>query len=264
MAASCAFAAERVLTFSVRSASAAHDVVAAARLDGGEVGVKLLLVEDDNKIAAALKRGLEAEGFTVEIAPDGDDGLWRATEKAYDLIVLDILLPGRNGYQVCQELRAAGDWTPILMLTAKDGELDEAEGLDTGADDYLTKPFSFAVLVARIRALLRRTAGRREPAPVAVGDLRIDPRARRVWRGDIELALTTREFSVLEFLVRRAGHAMSKDDILAGVWADDFEGDPNIVEVYVRRLRRKIDEPFGRHSIETVRGAGYRLSADGG
>ena len=221
--------------------------------------MKLLLVEDDPKIAAAVQRGLEGAGFCVEVAGDGDEGTWRATEYGYDLIVLDILLPGRNGFRVCAELRAAGNWTPILMLTAKDGELDEAEGLDTGADDYLTKPFSFEVLVARIRALLRRTGGR-EPVPVAVGDLRIDPRARRAWRGQVELTLTAREFSVLELLVRRAGEVLSKDDILAGVWTDDFEGDPNIVEVYVRRLRRKIDEPFRRRSIETVRGAGYRLA----
>jgi two-component system, OmpR family, response regulator len=225
----------------------------------GEVSVKLLLVEDDAKIAAAVRRGLEAEGFSVEVAADGDDGLWKATEHAYDLIVLDILLPGRNGFRLCADLRAAGDWTPILMLTAKDGKLDEAEGLDTGADDYLTKPFSFEVLVARIRALLRRTGGR-DPVPVAVDDLRIDPRARRAWRGDVEVTLTAREFSVLEFLVRRAGQVLSKDDILAGVWADDFDGDPNIVEVYVGRLRRKIDEPFRCRSIETLRGAGYRLA----
>ena len=220
--------------------------------------MKLLLVEDDAKIAATVRRGLEAEGFTVEHAADGDDGLWRATEGAYDLIVLDIMLPGRNGYEVCRQLRAAGDWTPILMLTAKDGDLDEAEALDTGADDYLTKPFSFAVLVARVRALLRRTAGG-SPAPLAVGDLRIDPSARRVWRGDEEVRLTAREFEVLEFLVRRAGQVLSKQAILDGVWDLDFEGDPNIVEVYVRRLRRKLDEPFGTSSIETLRGAGYRI-----
>ena len=224
--------------------------------------MKLLLVEDDAKIAAAVSRGLAAEGFTVEVAADGEEGLWRAMEHAYDLIVLDLLLPGRNGYQVCAALRAAGDWTPILMLTAKDGELDEAEGLDTGADDYMTKPFSFAVFVARIHALLRRAADR-GPAPVAVGDLRIDPRGRRAWRGDVELALTTRELSVLELLVRHAGQVLSKGEILDGVWDDEFEGDPNIVEVYVGRLRRKIDEPFGRRSISTVRGAGYRLETDG-
>ncbi|MGH9138371.1 MAG: response regulator transcription factor [Acidimicrobiales bacterium] len=225
--------------------------------------MKLLLVEDDRKIATAVKRGLEAEGFTVEVAFDGTDGLWLATEGNYDLLVLDIMLPGRNGYQICADLRAAGNWTPILMLTAKDGDLDEAEALDTGADDYLTKPFSFAVLVARVRALLRRATGQ-SPVPVGVGDLRIDPGARRVWRGDVEVSLTAREFEVLEFLVRRAGQVLSKEEILGGVWEFGFEGDPNIVEVYVRRLRRKIDEPFGRRSIETVRGAGYRIDADDG
>jgi two-component system OmpR family response regulator len=223
--------------------------------------VKVLLVEDDRKVATAVKRGLEAEGFGVEVACEGVQGLWMATEGAYDLIVLDIMLPGRNGYQICAELRSAGNWTPILMLTAKDGDLDEAEALDTGADDYLTKPFSFPVLVARVRALMRRTTGR-NPAPVAVGDLRIDPGERRVWRGDVALTFTAREFDVLEFLVRRAGQVVSKHEILAGVWDHDFDGDPNIVEVYVRRLRRKIDEPFGRHTIETLRRAGYRLAAD--
>lgn len=220
--------------------------------------MKLLLVEDDKKIATAIKRGLEAERFNVEVAFDGQDGLWRAREGAYDLLVLDILLPGLNGYRICAELRGAGIWTPILMLTAKDGELDEAEALDTGADDYLTKPFSFPVLLARVRALLRRSAGR-NPTPVVVGDLRIDPGERRVWRGDVEVAVTTREFDVLEFLVRRAGQVLAKHEILAGVWDYDFDGDPNIVEVYVRRLRRKMDEPFARRSIETVRGAGYRM-----
>jgi DNA-binding response OmpR family regulator len=225
--------------------------------------VKLLIVEDDTKLAAALRRGLVAEGFTVEVAADGDEGLWRATEGTYDLIVLDIMLPGRNGYRVCADLRAAGDWTPILMLTAKDGDLDEAEALDTGADDFLSKPFSFAVLVARVRALLRRAPGR-AVAPATVGDLRVDPACRRAWRGDHELTLTAREFDVLALLVRRAGEVLSKAQILAAVWDSDFEGDPNIVEVYVRRLRRKVDEPFGRRSIETVRGAGYRMAADDG
>jgi DNA-binding response OmpR family regulator len=223
--------------------------------------VKLLLVEDDTKIAAAVKRGLEAEGFTVEVATDGEEGLWRATEGTYDLVLLDIMLPGRNGYRICAELRAAGDWTPILMLTAKDGDLDEAEALDTGADDFLTKPFSFAVLVARVRALLRR-APDRTVVPAAVGDLRIDPARRRAWRGEREIRLTAREFDVLALLVRRAGQVLSKAQILAGVWDSDFEGDPNIVEVYVRRLRRKVDEPFDRRSIETVRGAGYRIATD--
>jgi len=223
--------------------------------------VKVLLVEDDAKIAAAVRRGLVAEGFTVEVASDGNECLWRATESGYDLIVLDIMLPGRNGYQVCAELRARADWTPILILTAKDGDLDEAEALDTGADDYLTKPFSFPVLVARIHALLRRAvSGAR--VPVAVGDLRLDPTTRRVWRNDHEVQLTARELQVLEFLLRRAGQVLSKRDILDGVWEHDFDGDPNIVEVFIRRLRRKIDEPHGRASIQTVRGFGYRLVDD--
>lgn len=225
--------------------------------------MKILLVEDDRKIATIVKRGLEAEGFTVQVAFDGKDGLWLATEGAYDLIVLDILLPGRNGFEICADIREQGDWTPILMLTAKDGDLDEAEALDTGADDYLTKPFSFAVLTARIRALLRRASGR-DPAPVDAGDLRIDPSQRRVWRGDTEIELTSRQFDVLEFLVRRAGQVLSKPQILEGVWEYEFDGDPNIVEVYIRRLRTRIDEPFERHSIETIRGAGYRLAPDGG
>jgi DNA-binding response OmpR family regulator len=225
--------------------------------------VKLLLIEDDAKISSAVSRGLRAEGFTVETASRGDEGLWLATEGTYDLIVLDILLPGRNGYQVCTELRNAGDWTPILMLTAKDGDLDEAEGLDTGADDYLTKPFSFPVLVARIRALLRR-AERRDLAPVAAGDLRLDAAKRRTTRNGEEIELTAREFDVLHFLVRHAGEVVSKLEILNGVWDYAFAGDPNIVEVYIGRLRRKVDRPFGRNAIETVRGVGYRLAADGG
>ena len=222
-----------------------------------------MLIEDDVKISRALSRGLRAEGFTVETAARGDDGLWLASEGTYDLIVLDILLPGRNGYQVCADLRAAGDWTPILMLTAKDGDLDEAEGLDTGADDYLTKPFSFPVLLARIRALLRRAA-KRTVAPVTAGDLRVDAVERRAFRGTAELDLTAREFDVLHFLIRHAGEVVSKLEILDGVWDYGFEGDPNIVEVYVGRLRKKIDQPFARNSIETVRGVGYRLARDGG
>jgi DNA-binding response OmpR family regulator len=226
--------------------------------------VKLLLVEDDQKLATAVRRGLEAEGFTVEVAHDGADGLWMATEGRHDLIVLDIMLPGRNGYLICADLRAAGNWTPILMLTAKGGELDETEALDTGADDYLAKPFSFAVLVARIRALLRRAAAR-TPAPMSAGGVRIDPMSRRVWCGETEVALTAREHDVLEFLVRRAGQVLAKDEILAGVWDLDFEGDPNIVEVYIGRLRRKLVAASGDGSpIETVRGAGYRLGGGDG
>ncbi len=223
--------------------------------------VKVLLVEDDHKIATAVRRGLEVEGFNVEVALDGDDGWGLATEGTHDLILLDIMLPGRNGFESCAQLREAGNWTPILMLTAKDGDFDEAEALDIGADDYLVKPFSFPVLIARIRALLRRTDGR-GPAPLAAGDLRIDPLGRRAWRGNTEIELTSRQFEVLEFLMRRADQVLGKTEILAGVWPYDFDGDPNIVEVYIRRLRSRIDEPFGRHSIQTVRGAGYRLTSE--
>jgi len=220
--------------------------------------MKLLVVEDDAKIAAALRRGLTAEGFQVETADDGLVGLWRAREGAYDLIVLDILLPGRNGYRICADLRQDGDTTPILMLTAKDGEYDEAEALDTGADDYLRKPFSFPVLVSRVHALLRRAA-LGEPPPLTAGNVVLDLRARRVRRGGVEVPLTAREFDLLVHLVRRAGQVVSKRQILDGVWDDDFSGDPNVVEVYVARLRRKLDHPPGACPIETVRGAGYRI-----
>ena len=219
--------------------------------------MKLLLVDDDATLTSALRRGLTAEGFTVEVVADGRDGAWRGREGGYDLILLDIMLPGANGYRVCAELRRAGVRTPILMLTAKDGDLDEAEALDTGADDYLRKPFSFAVLVARIHALLRRaTLG--DPAPLQVGDLRLDLRARRALQGDVEVTLTAREFQLLTFLVRHAGRVVSKRDILAGVWEDGYEGDPNVVEVYVARLRRKLGPS---PPIETLRGMGYRLGA---
>jgi two-component system OmpR family response regulator len=221
--------------------------------------MKVLVVEDDKKIAAAVKRGLDAEGFSVEVAFNGDDGLWRASEHQYDLLIVDLMLPGYNGFEICRKLRHRGDWTPILVLTARDGEGDQTKALDTGADDYLIKPFSFPVLVAHVRALLRRTSGR-APVPIEVGDLRLDPARHRCWRGDTEIELTAREFSVLEYLVRRAGIVTPKFEILSGVWEYDFDGDPNIVEVYIRRLRRKIDEPFGRHDIQTVRGAGYRLA----
>jgi DNA-binding response OmpR family regulator len=221
--------------------------------------VKLLLVDDDATLAAALRRGLTAEGFTVEVATDGREGLWRAREGGHDLILLDVMLPVVNGYRVCGELRRTGVRTPILMLTAKDGDLDEAEGLDTGADDYLRKPFSFAVLVARIHALLRR-ASLGSPPPVVVGDLRIDLRAGRVTVAGAGLPLTAREFALLTFLVRRAGQVVSKRQILAGVWEDDHDGDANLVEVYVARLRRKLADTGSSASIETVRGMGYRLT----
>lgn len=221
--------------------------------------MKVLLVEDDVRVAMTLSRGLAAEGFTVDVAGDGDEGHWKATEYAYDVVVLDVMLPGCSGLDVSRRLRAAGNWTPILVLTARDSVEDETAALDAGADDYLSKPFSFAVLVARLRALLRRTAGG-APAPVEVGDLRVDAVLHRCWRGGTEITLTAREFAVLEHLVRRSGQLVSKTQLIDGVWQSDFEGDPNIIEVYIRRLRRKVDEPFGRHSIETVRGAGYRIT----
>jgi DNA-binding response OmpR family regulator len=225
--------------------------------------MRILVVEDEPRLAEGLRVGLMADGFAVDVAFTGTDGLWLAREEPFDAIVLDLMLPGVNGYRICRILRAEGAWTPILMLTAKDGEWDEVEGLDTGADDYLTKPFSHAVLVARLRALLRRGA-RERPAVLSAGDLRLDPAARRAWRGDTELALTSRELSLLEVLLRRRGEVLSKRELLAHVWDFDFDGDPNIVEVYVRRLRDKLDRPFGRAAIETLRGAGYRLAADGG
>ena len=224
--------------------------------------MRLLVVDDEPRLAEGLKRGLEAEGFAVDVAHTGTDGLWLAREQQYAAILLDIMLPGMNGYVVCRTLRDEENWTPVLMLTAKDGEWDQVEGLDTGADDYLTKPFSFAVLLARLRALIRRGAGAR-PATLTVGDLTLDPASRQVRRGDVVIEVTTREFAVLEFLMRRAGDVVSKSEILDGVWDFAFEGDPNIVEVYIGHLRSKIDRPFGRDSIRTIRGAGYRIGVDG-
>jgi two-component system, OmpR family, response regulator len=223
--------------------------------------MRVLVVEDEKSLAAGLKKGLEAEGFATDIAFDGVDGLWMARENLYDAIVLDIMLPGMSGYRVCSALREAGVWSPILMLTAKDGEHDEADALDLGADDFLTKPFSYVVLVARLRALLRR-GDRERPSILEVGDLRIDPASRRVWRADTEIALTARELSLLEFFARRKGEVVGKREVLDHVWDADFDGDPNIVEVYVRHLRNKLDRPFGRNSIQTLRGAGYRLVDD--
>lgn len=225
--------------------------------------MRVLVVEDEKRLAAGLRKGLEADGFAVDVALDGTDGLWMAREEPYDALVLDIMLPGVNGYRICEILREEGVWTPILMLTARDGESDEVNALDAGADDYLTKPFSHAVLVARLRALMRRGAPER-PTVLEAGDLRLDPAAKRVWRGDTELVLTARELALLEFLMRRSGEALTKLDILEHVWDYAFEGDPNIVEVYIGHLRNKLDRPFGRSAIETIRGAGYRLAADGG
>ncbi|NQX28275.1 response regulator transcription factor [Microbacteriaceae bacterium VKM Ac-2854] len=223
--------------------------------------MRILVVDDEINLLRAVEAGLEAEGFAVDTATNGVDGLWLARENEYAVIVLDIMLPGMSGYRICAELRRAENWTPVIMLTAKDGELDQVEALDTGADDYLTKPFSFPILLARLRALIRR-GGTERPTVLTVGDLRLDPAAKRVSRGGAAIELTTREFSVLEFLLSRAGTVVSKSEVLGAVWDFDFEGDPNIVEVYIRHLRNKIDRPFGRASIETLRGSGYRLVAD--
>ncbi len=222
--------------------------------------MRLLVVEDEQRLAAGLRKGLEAEGFAVDVVHNGTDGIWMARENPFDAIILDVMLPGANGYQVCRTLRNDGNWTPILMLTAKDGVWDEVEGLDTGADDYLAKPFAYAVLIARLRALLRRGAAPR-PTVLNAGDLRLDPAARRVWFGGNEIALTTREFAILQYFLHHPDEVLSKKNILDHVWDFDFDGDPNIVEVYVRRLRTKLHRPEDRTVIETVRGAGYRLVA---
>lgn len=224
--------------------------------------MRLLVVEDEKAIAAGLRAGLEAEGFTVDVATDGVDGLWMATEHTYDAIVLDLMLPGMDGHRVCHRLREARVWTPVLVLTARDDEQDEVGALDIGADDYLTKPFSYAVLLARLRSLMRR-GGTERPPVLEAGDLRLDPATKQVWRADVEVVLTSRELAVLELLLRRGGQVVSKRQVLDHVWGEDFEGDPNIVEVYVRHLRNKLDRPFGSSTIHTVRGAGYRLALDG-
>jgi len=223
--------------------------------------VRVLVVEDEELLAAAVADGLIAEGFDVDVSHDGPDGLWRAREGSYDAIVLDVLLPGMHGYKVCRTLRDEGVWTPILILTAKDGEYDEAEALDTGADDFLSKPFSFVVLLARLRALFRRGAPPR-PAILEIGPLSLDPGTRRVSRNGDDIKLTTREFALLEYLMRRDGNVASKPEILDHVWGMDFAGDPNVVEVYVGYLRRKLDDPYGSHLIRTVRGAGYLLTSE--
>ncbi len=225
--------------------------------------MRILVVEDESVMAQSLRTGLEDHGFAVDVAADGEEGLWYAAEVDYDAIVLDLMLPKINGFKVCETIRDRGDWTPILMLTAKDGHLDEAEGLDTGADDYLTKPFAFEVLLARLRALLRR-AGSERPVVMTAGDLSLDPATREVRRGDEAIDLTAREFAILEFMMSRVGQVVSKTEILAHVWDFAFDGGPNIVEVYAGSLRKKIDTPFGRQSIVTVRGAGYMLDSDGG
>jgi two-component system, OmpR family, response regulator len=220
--------------------------------------MRILLVDDEQRFAAAVRQGLEAEGLAVDVAHDGDEGLWMARSNDYDAIVLDILLPGLNGYRVCAELREGGDWTPILMLTALDEDLDEAEALDTGADDYLSKPFSFVVLVARLRALLRRGASPR-PVVLEVGTLRLDPAAHRCWCAGQEVELTAKQFALLECFMRHPGEVLSKSALREHVWDYAFADSSNIVEVYVSYLRKKL----GAGRIETVRGAGYRLLDQG-
>lgn len=225
--------------------------------------MRILLVDDERLLADGVRRGLEAEGMVVDVAHDGATGLDMASDADYDVIVLDVMMPGLNGYRVCQALRADGDHTPVLFLTAKDGEWDEVEGLDTGGDDWLTKPFSFPVLIARLRALARRGA-RERPAVLEAGDLTLDPAARQAFRGEQEITLTAREMAVLDFLLRRRGEVVTRQEIIANIWGDSFTGDANIIEVYIGHLRAKVDRPFGRHAIETVRGVGYRLSGTGG
>lgn len=222
--------------------------------------MRILVVEDEVGIAEALQRGFTADGFAVDVAADGVDGLWLAQNNPYAAIILDIMLPEMNGYRVCQTLRDEGNWTPIIMLTAKDGEYDEMEGLDTGADDYVTKPFNYQVLLSRVRALIRRSSARGEVSEkLTVGDLSLDPAARRCWRGEVEVELSPKAFAVLEYLMTQKGLVVSKEQILSSVWDHAFEGDPNIVEVYVSRIRTAIDTSMDRSSLQTVRGVGYRL-----
>lgn len=225
--------------------------------------MRILVVEDDMQVARAVRRGLEVEGYAVDVAFDGAEGQWLATENDYDALVLDVMLPELTGDRLCARLREAGDWTPILMLTARSLPEEEARALDAGADDFLSKPFSYVVLVARLRALLRR-GGHERPTVLEVGDLRLDPAGHRAWRGEEQVELTPRQFSLLEFLMRRPGDVVSKAEILEHVWDFAFDGDPNIVEVYVRQLRQRIDLPFDRSALQTVRLVGYRLDADGG
>ncbi|AWZ05489.1 MULTISPECIES: response regulator transcription factor [unclassified Streptomyces] len=226
--------------------------------------MRILVVEDEVGLAETLRRGLSADGHWTDLAHDGHRGLELALSGGpYDVVLLDLMLPGPSGFEICRRMRAHGDPTPVLMLTAKDGEYDEAEGLDSGADDYLTKPFSFVVLAARLRALARRAAAPR-PSVLQAGDLLLDPRGRRCRRGPHEIELTARELGVLACLMEQPGRAVAKQDILDEVWDTPHGIDPNIVEVYVSSLRRKIDAPFGRRSILTVHGTGYRMAPDGG
>jgi two-component system OmpR family response regulator len=225
--------------------------------------MRVLIVEDDAKLAALVRRGLSREGMAVDIAHNGEDAVPRAEATEYDAIVLDVMLPGIDGFEVCRQLRVAEVWSPILMLTARDGVRDRVAGLDAGADDYLTKPFSYAELLARLRALFRRGRSER-PSELRVGDLRLDPATRRAWRGEAEIDLSAKEFAVLETFMRRPGEVLSRFQLLEHAWDYDYENRSNVVDAYVRLLRKKVDKPFGVESIQTVRGAGYRLREDAG
>jgi two-component system OmpR family response regulator len=222
--------------------------------------MRVLIVEDELKMASLLRRGLREEGLAADVAMKGEDALWMAGSTEYDAIVLDVMLPGIDGFETCRRLRGDGVWAPVLMLTARDGVEDRVAGLDGGADDYLTKPFSFAELLARLRALARRGSVQR-PSVLSVGDIRLDPATRQVWRDDAEIALSTKEFALLECFMRHPGEVLSRFQLLEHAWDYEYENRSNVVDVYVRYLREKVDRPFGRQSIETVRGAGYRLRA---
>jgi len=225
--------------------------------------MRVLIVEDEAKMADLIRRGLKREGMAVDVAATGEEALWKGEAVEYDAIVLDLMLPGIDGLEVCRRLREAGVWSPILMLTARDAVESRVAGLDRGADDYLTKPFSYAELLARLRALARRGRSRR-PTMLEAGDLRLDPATRRAWRGEEEIALTAKELAVLEAFMRRPGEVLSRFQLLEHAWDYEYENRSNVVDAYVRLLREKIDRPFGAASIETVRGAGYRLREDGG
>ena len=225
--------------------------------------MRALIVEDEAKLAGLIRRGLLEKGYAADIASTGEDAVWMAGATDYDAIVLDVMLPGADGFEVCRRLRASGVWAPVLMLTARDAVEDRVAGLDMGADDYLTKPFSFAELLARLRALTRRGPVEQPPL-LEAGDLQLDPRSRQTWRGSVEIELSTKEFALLETLMRRAGQVVSHFDLLEHGWDRSYENRSNLIQVYIRYLREKIDRPFGVRSIETVRGAGYRLRKDGG
>jgi two-component system, OmpR family, response regulator len=225
--------------------------------------MRALIVEDEPKLAGLIRRGLLEEGYAADVAQNGEEALWRAGATEYDVIILDVMLPGIDGFETCRRLRASGVWSPVLILTARGAVEDRIAGLDTGADDYLTKPFSFAELLARLRALTRR-GPIEQPLALEVGGLRLDPRTRQAWRDDAEIALSTKEFALLETLMRRPGQVVSRFDLLEHAWDYSYENRSNIIDVYIRYLREKIDRPFGVRSIETVRGSGYRLRRDGG